>query len=89
MPAKPKPAAPGKQRVTHTPFLDAWRPGFLAATATTDDRASLARFLVTQGRRTLRSNHNLITALRSGAVVPNAEDFLAVACWIGQQPARR
>ena len=74
--------APGKQRVKPTPFLDAWRPAFLAATDGRGAQANLARFLVSQGRRTLRSNHNLIAAIRADTVVPNAEDFLAIGCWM-------
>jgi hypothetical protein len=79
--------APGKQRLTHTPFLDGWRPLFLAATEARGSRADLARFLTTQGRRTIRSNHNLITRLRAGSIVPNAEDFLATSHWMANRTA--
>ena len=85
---KAKPAyKPGKKRIILTPFLDAWRPAFIAATEAPGERTRLAHYLTAQGRRTLRSNRNLIANIRAAALVPNAEDFLVIQSWLGA-PAR-
>ena len=64
----------GKQRLQHTPFLDAWRLAFLAATGERPRRVALATFLHAQGRITRQSVHNLIAALRANTRTPNSKD---------------
>jgi len=60
----------GKQRLQHTPFLDAWRLAFLAATGERPRRVALATFLHAQGRITRQSVHNLLAALRTYSRTP-------------------
>lgn len=73
---------PGKQKVTHTPFLDAWRIAFIAATDSPDARGALATYIQAQRHVTRQSAHNLIARIRDASRLPNAEDFLTIDHWL-------
>jgi hypothetical protein len=84
---KEKPAAPGRQRLEHTPYLDAWRVRLAAALDGHGIKSDLARFLASQGRRGLASSANLVSQVLAGRMVPNAEDFLAMDHWLALRTA--
>lgn len=82
---KSDPAAPGKQRIGHTPYLDAWRVHLAAAVEGHGLKADLARFLEMQGRRGFQACSNLVSQVLAGRVVPNAEDFLVMDHWLASR----
>jgi len=78
---------PAKQRLPHTPFLDAWRADLAAATAQRGLKAELARHLSASRGTSTQVAQNLVHRITSGRILPNGEDVLEISHWITSRTA--
>ena len=74
-----------RQRLTHTPYLDAWRETLRSATDGPGQKTELARFMAASRSQELQTWKVGIRRILDGKTIPNGEDVLAISAWIHSQ----
>ena len=67
-----------------TPLFDSWRQTAAVKLAPHGRKAELSRYMAQRYGRPARSWESNIGQILSGALVPNAEIFLAIDDWVGK-----
>lgn len=79
-------AAP-RIRLSHTPFLNAWRESLRAAMDGRGVKTELARFMATHREQPLHTWQVRINRILKAELIPNAEDVLAISHWLASRKA--
>lgn len=76
-----------RQRLAHTPRLDAWRESLRAATEGRGAKTELARLMAAERDQPVQTWQNRINRILKSEVIPNAEDVLAITAWLASRTA--
>ena len=76
-----------RQRLAHTPYLDAWRESLRAATDGPGLKTDLARFMAAHKDQPLHTWRVNIGRILRADQAPGAEDLLAISAWIAARKA--
>lgn len=71
-----------RQRLAHTPYLDAWRESLRSATDGRGLKTELARFMAAARDQPVDTWKVNIPKILRGGSIPNGEDVLAISAWL-------
>lgn len=74
-----------RSRLSHTPYLDAWRETLRTATDGPGKKTALAHFMADARGQELQTWRVGIRRIMDGKTIPNGEDVLAISAWIHSQ----
>jgi hypothetical protein len=76
-----------RERLAHTPRLDAWRESLRAATDGPGEKTELARHMATERGQPVHAWQVRVNRILKSEVLPNAEDVLAISEWLASRTA--